>query len=371
MGPARAGIVAVSLAAVVGRIASEVAPSAVKHDPRETHHSGAQTEPRRRKFQSTAAAGKLRGGRRKLCPPGSGVTVASMEYPLMEGCLAEPGLFAFAGSSTEFVGPAGKIVSLPEDGGAHARRHWFAALYSEPGTFKLQCRSEELADLVHPSEATWRCIKVGDGTIVYAGTSEFSVKCGCTESIELAAPLQSQAREAMPVCESNGIHGVESPSGAVCCAAGCKNCGGVACWSAGADAGLTADDCCATEILAYGEACSKRGSAPCYIDDDGNQVAREAEDDEPCSVSALSVVAMEEINTYERGLYLEPECDGDTPALLSNCNFMGLGRRCRGCFMTLDGARRYRADFAGDMLNQGGAIINFCPGTDLEKLKEY
>lgn len=77
----------------------------------------------------------------------------------------------------------------------------------------------------------------------------------------------------------------------------------------------------------------------------------EPEDDEPCSVSALSADAMEQLDMYERGLYLDQECDSDISALLFNCNFMGLGKRCRGCFMTMAGARKYKAEVADDMLD--------------------
>lgn len=75
------------------------------------------------------------------------------------------------------------------------------------------------------------------------------------------------------------------------------------------------------------------------------------EGDEPCSVSALSDIAMEQLNTYDRGLYLDPECDSEISSLPFHCNFMGLGLRCRGCFMTMAGARKFKADVGGDMLD--------------------
>ncbi|CAN0436408.1 unnamed protein product [Pylaiella littoralis] len=63
---------------------------------------------------------------------------------------------------------------------------------------------------------------------------------------------------------SNGIHGVESDNGDVCCAAGCGKCGGVGCSKFSPDLG--ADDCCVTEIRDFGDACSTSGAAPCYVD---------------------------------------------------------------------------------------------------------
>eukprot|EP00903_Cladosiphon_okamuranus_P022803 g20995.t1 len=64
---------------------------------------------------------------------------------------------------------------------------------------------------------------------------------------------------------SNGIYGVESDNGDVCCVAECGACGGVGCSRFSPD--LDADDCCVTEILLGGEACSFTGVAPCFYDD--------------------------------------------------------------------------------------------------------
>eukprot|EP00903_Cladosiphon_okamuranus_P005787 g5734.t1 len=65
---------------------------------------------------------------------------------------------------------------------------------------------------------------------------------------------------------SNGIHGVESDNGDVCCVAECGKCGGVGCSKFSPD--LDADDCCVTEIRDFGDACSASGAAPCYVDED-------------------------------------------------------------------------------------------------------
>ncbi|CAM9655002.1 unnamed protein product [Ectocarpus sp. 13 AM-2016] len=64
---------------------------------------------------------------------------------------------------------------------------------------------------------------------------------------------------------SYGIYGVESDDGRVCCVAECGACGDVGCSRFSPDLG--ADDCCVTDILLDGEACSATGTAPCYFDD--------------------------------------------------------------------------------------------------------
>ncbi|CAN0569809.1 unnamed protein product, partial [Ectocarpus sp. 12 AP-2014] len=60
---------------------------------------------------------------------------------------------------------------------------------------------------------------------------------------------------------TNGVPGVESTRGDVCCPASCGHCGGVGCDERGA-----ADECCTTEIMDYGQPCSVTGTAPCYLD---------------------------------------------------------------------------------------------------------
>ena len=61
---------------------------------------------------------------------------------------------------------------------------------------------------------------------------------------------------------AGGIPGIESSNGQACCLASCGQCGGMGCSSAGKDT-----DCCISDIVASGEACSVKGSAPCYIGD--------------------------------------------------------------------------------------------------------
>ncbi|CAN0322037.1 unnamed protein product, partial [Hapterophycus canaliculatus] len=65
------------------------------------------------------------------------------------------------------------------------------------------------------------------------------------------------------VCPSaGGIPGIESSDGQACCMAACGQCGGVGCSTVG-----PAIDCCTTEIVDMGQACSATNAAPCYIDD--------------------------------------------------------------------------------------------------------
>lgn len=76
---------------------------------------------------------------------------------------------------------------------------------------------------------------------------------------------------------SNGIPGIESLGGEVCCPAGCSQCGGSGCATAGLP-DLGADECCAVEIFVSGWVCSITTVAPCIIDGtcDGDATRREA-----------------------------------------------------------------------------------------------
>lgn len=67
-----------------------------------------------------------------------------------------------------------------------------------------------------------------------------------------------------------------------------------------------------------------------------------------CSKDELSGAAQGQLDIYDNDLYLEPNCvNGYTPLPL-HCNYMGLGQECRGCFMTCDGAKKYKTDFAAE-----------------------
>lgn len=61
-----------------------------------------------------------------------------------------------------------------------------------------------------------------------------------------------------------GIDGVQASSLDVCCTAACGTCGGSGCTPANTSS-LTANDCCATEILDAGVLCSETGTAPCIL----------------------------------------------------------------------------------------------------------
>ncbi|CAM9835143.1 unnamed protein product [Scytosiphon promiscuus] len=65
----------------------------------------------------------------------------------------------------------------------------------------------------------------------------------------------------------NGVVGLESSNGKACCVTECGVCGGEGCSGFGADFGLDAHDCCATEIVDEGTPCFKTGVSPCYISD--------------------------------------------------------------------------------------------------------
>lgn len=67
-----------------------------------------------------------------------------------------------------------------------------------------------------------------------------------------------------------------------------------------------------------------------------------------CDKAALPEAAREQLDKYDKELYLEPDCVDPSTPLPMHCNFMGLGQECRACFMTCDGAERYIMDFADE-----------------------
>ena len=69
---------------------------------------------------------------------------------------------------------------------------------------------------------------------------------------------------------SNGLNGVESPSGTVCCSDMCDVCGGSGC---GGINGTTAHDCCLTEIFASEQYCGDDVEAPCILVNGTNTAA--------------------------------------------------------------------------------------------------
>lgn len=70
---------------------------------------------------------------------------------------------------------------------------------------------------------------------------------------------------------------------------------------------------------------------------------------EECSKSALSDAAVEQLDIYDKDLYLEPDCVNGATPLPVHCNYMGLGQECRGCYMTCDGVMQYMEDFASEV----------------------
>lgn len=52
---------------------------------------------------------------------------------------------------------------------------------------------------------------------------------------------------------------------------------------------------------------------------------------------------------YDKDLYLEDGCVNGAVPLPVNCNYMGLGQACRGCFTTCAGAQKYMEDFPDEI----------------------
>ncbi|CAM9499658.1 unnamed protein product [Ectocarpus fasciculatus] len=77
---------------------------------------------------------------------------------------------------------------------------------------------------------------------------------------------RSLQSELNPTC-SNGIVGIESANGGVCCPTECGLCGGEGCTAAGVNAGLGDGDCCFSDTIRFGAACSENLMAPCIVDD--------------------------------------------------------------------------------------------------------
>ncbi|CAM9579887.1 unnamed protein product [Ectocarpus sp. 12 AP-2014] len=72
---------------------------------------------------------------------------------------------------------------------------------------------------------------------------------------------------------SNGIEGIESANGGVCCPTVCGLCGGEACTEAAVNAGLDDGDCCFSDIILFGASCSENQMAPCIVDDASKEAA--------------------------------------------------------------------------------------------------
>ncbi|CAM9343904.1 unnamed protein product, partial [Hapterophycus canaliculatus] len=92
---------------------------------------------------------------------------------------------------------------------------------------------------------------------------------------------------------------------------------------------------------------------------------------EECSLSALPDAAVEQLNMYDKDLYLEDDCINGAVPLPVHCNYMGLGQACRGCYTTCAGAEKYMETFPDEIGVWGvDAIIHFCPDAEVENLEE-
>ncbi|CAN0146091.1 unnamed protein product, partial [Hapterophycus canaliculatus] len=95
----------------------------------------------------------------------------------------------------------------------------------------------------------------GTCDVVCAGDAD--EVCGGTESYSLyAVTMDMDSGDDIPTC-SDGIVGVESESGDVCCGYRCGTCGGDRCVGWG--------DCCEETIQAEEELCSVTNAAPCIF----------------------------------------------------------------------------------------------------------
>lgn len=67
-----------------------------------------------------------------------------------------------------------------------------------------------------------------------------------------------------PVC-SNGVSGVGSTDGTICCSSECDECSEDAC-SLSVSFGVNSEnECCSSDIAVSGELCDSTGMAPCII----------------------------------------------------------------------------------------------------------
>ena len=94
-----------------------------------------------------------------------------------------------------------------------------------------------------------------------------------TLSLRLRLLHRNTATDPVSHC-SNGLPGFEgeNENGKACCPLECTKCGGAACYTAGAAAGLDETSCCITSVLNNQELCSVAGEAPCKVDDGASVV---------------------------------------------------------------------------------------------------
>ncbi|CAM9671157.1 unnamed protein product, partial [Ectocarpus sp. 12 AP-2014] len=146
--------------------------------------------------------------RLQTCAEGSGVTVTSSMFPLLEGCLVEMDLVE--GGEVEFVGETGVIASALNSDDVDAEYIWVA--YYGTTSLAIACLSLETAASVHPSTATWYCVDdtTEDG-IVAATENTFGVDCGCDD--DATAPTPTVTTTPAPDVDSTTP---TAPSGSSC-----------------------------------------------------------------------------------------------------------------------------------------------------------
>ncbi|CAN0500726.1 unnamed protein product, partial [Ectocarpus sp. 12 AP-2014] len=146
--------------------------------------------------------------RLQTCAEGSGVTVTSSMFPLLEGCLVEMDLVE--GGEVEFVGETGVIASELNSGDVDAEYIWVA--YYGTTSLAIACISLEPVTSVHPSTATWYCVDdtTEDG-IVAATDTTFGVDCGCDD--DATAPTPTVTTTPAPNVDSTTP---TAPSGSSC-----------------------------------------------------------------------------------------------------------------------------------------------------------
>eukprot|EP00903_Cladosiphon_okamuranus_P007826 g7572.t1 len=239
------------------------------------------------------------------------------------------------------------------------------------------------------------CEDIDADHLGHEGVYSVGILCGgyeelCSAFQQLCDSICVAEVEQSPTC-TNDFVGIEGSNGA-CCVAGCGQCGGVGCSRFGNEIGLTADDCCSTEIVDEGKPCYLAGAAPCFIDGssgdvvaDAGDVVADAGDDgnddnlwdfiegTGCNVDTLAeATRVGYMEPYELDLYIEPLCVEPAEHVLPNgCNFMGLGQGCRSCFKTCDGALAYMKAFEVEISEKTeDVIINFCDGYDYSDVQD-
>ncbi|CBJ26644.1 expressed unknown protein [Ectocarpus siliculosus] len=177
-------------------------------------HSSQDTNAQLRKFRAGLISHTKntdnhdRHRRLQTCAEGSGVTVTSSMFPLLEGCLVETDLIE--GGEAEFVGETGMIAAVLNSDDVDAEYIW--AAYHGETSLTIACFSLEPVTSAHPSTATWYCVDdtTEDG-IVAATDTTFGVDCGCDD--DDTAPTPTVTTTPAPDVDSTTP---TAPSGSSC-----------------------------------------------------------------------------------------------------------------------------------------------------------